>query len=102
MISTVFCDFSILSLNTDVNEPTVRNKYKNVEKHSYFVGILKATAKKGRIRIHYLVFGTKDLYPYQTLPDPEHCLKQKPTQLTRTLVLTKTSKSVIVLRKINQ
>jgi hypothetical protein len=69
MISTflLFCDFSMLSLNTDVNEPTVRNKYKNLEKHSYFVGILKAIAKKGRIRIRYLVFGTKDLYPYLTL-----------------------------------
>ncbi len=45
----------MLSLKTDVNVPTVRNKQKKLEK-LIFVGILKATTKKRRIRILSRIF----------------------------------------------
>ncbi len=63
----------MLSLKTDGNVPTVRNKLKTLEKPLFFVGILKATAKKRRIRIRNLVYGSQDPDPYQNVTDPEHC-----------------------------
>jgi hypothetical protein len=37
----------VLSLKTDVNLPTVRNKHKkNLQQSSFFVGISKTTAQK--------------------------------------------------------
>jgi hypothetical protein len=42
----------MLSLKSDVNVSTVRNKQKFLEKNLFLVGILKATAEKSRIRIH--------------------------------------------------
>jgi hypothetical protein len=52
MISTVTRLLNdMLSLKTDVNvlEPTVRGKKKE-QKNLFFVGILKATSKTGRIK----------------------------------------------------
>jgi hypothetical protein len=59
-----------MTLKTDVNVPTIRNKHKNF----VFVGFLKATDEKSRIRIqiHYSVYGSKDPDPYQNFTDPEH------------------------------
>jgi hypothetical protein len=61
----------MLSLKTDVNVPTVRNM--NKKQTLFFVGILKANAKKRRIWIRNLVYGSKDTDPYQNVTDPEHC-----------------------------
>jgi hypothetical protein len=45
--------------------------------YTNFVAILKAAAKKRRIRnqiiIYNSVFGLKDPDPYQNVTDPEHC-----------------------------
>jgi kynureninase len=38
-------------LKTDVDVPTVRNKQKALEKNEFFVGILKASGEKRRMRI---------------------------------------------------
>ncbi len=64
----------ILSLKTAGNVSTVRNKLKSIEKTLFFVGILKATAKKRKIRIRNPVDGSEDPDPYQNVTDPEHCL----------------------------
>jgi hypothetical protein len=39
-----------------------------------FVGILKVTDEKSRIRIRNQVYGSKDNAPYQNVTDLEHCL----------------------------
>jgi hypothetical protein len=58
-----------LNLKTDVNEPTESNEQIKLEKNFSFVGILKVTNKKSRIRIqiriHNQVYGSKD-------PDLDH------------------------------
>jgi hypothetical protein len=41
-----------------------------IEKNLFFVGFLKATDKKCRIRIWNPVYGSKD--PYKNVTDPEH------------------------------
>ncbi len=59
----LFCDFfyDFLSMKTDVNVPSKRNKHKNFVKKLIFVGIFKVTDEKGRIlsririRIRYSV-----------------------------------------------
>jgi hypothetical protein len=56
-------------MKTDNNVPKVRNKQKKL-----IFGILKDTAKKSRIRIRNLEYGSKDPDPdpYQNVTDPEY------------------------------
>ncbi len=68
LISTVFCFLNgLLSVKNDVNVPS--KSYKQ-----FFVGILKVTDERGRIRIRFSKYGSEDpdADPYQTVPDPEH------------------------------
>jgi hypothetical protein len=61
-------------VETDVNVHTVSNKRKNLEKKTYFVGILKSTNEKSWIPIRDPLYGSKDPDPYQNVTDPEHWL----------------------------
>ncbi len=40
--------------------PTFRNKQKKLKERIFFVGILKATARKNRIRFRNPMYGSKD------------------------------------------
>jgi hypothetical protein len=61
-------------MKTDVNVPSKSNKQKFFEKNLVFVGILKATDDKCRIRISTvsLWYGSADPDPYQNVKDPRH------------------------------
>jgi hypothetical protein len=73
----LICDFSMtfyLSLKTDVNVPTVRNKQNNLEKKLIFWH-LESNCLKRWIRICNPVYVSKDPAPYQNVTDPEHYLQ---------------------------
>ncbi len=55
-------------MENDVSVPSKSNK----EKKNFFVGILKVTDKKSRIRICQSDVQSEDPDPYQNVTDPEH------------------------------
>jgi hypothetical protein len=67
----------LLALKTNVNVPTVKINKETWGKNYFFVGILKATEEKSRLRNRdpVVLYGSADLDPYQKLTDPEHCLR---------------------------
>ncbi len=72
MVSTVLWLLNdMLSLETDVNVPTVRSKQNNVEK-VIFCWRLESHCQKERIRIRNSMFWSMDLDPYQNVTHPEH------------------------------
>ncbi len=75
----MFCDF-LMTCNLwkmmymCLQVSTLLSK-KILTKTRFFVGILKATDKKSKIRIRSLVYGSKDPDPSRNVTDPEHCFK---------------------------
>jgi hypothetical protein len=73
----------MLSSKTNINVPTVTNNRKKLRKKLFFLGKLKATAKKSRIRIRIRtpplwirspVYRSEDPNPdsFLNVTDPEH------------------------------
>ncbi len=60
-------------MKKNLNVPSKSNKQKNYENNLFFVGILKVTDEKSRIRKEPLV-SVPDPDPYQNTTDPEHRL----------------------------
>ncbi len=67
---------NLLTLKTDVNVPSESNKQNNLEDNLLFVGILKVTEEKSRIRIRNPVIRIRGSELHQNVTDPEYCRKE--------------------------